>query len=938
MPNTAALIARGTMGNLSTLSPVLSPMLWTSIATGKRPYKHGVHGFSEPDPSTGAVRPVTNLSRKTKAIWNILNQKELDSIVVGWWPSQPVERLSRGVMLSNHFQRATGNSLEEWKMTPGSVHPKRLNKVLKDLRFHPSEVNQELLFTFLPALQEMNAEQLEEVRKDPRLKSLMKVIADCTTIHSAATALLQNEPWDFAAIYYDAIDHFGHGFMKYHPPRREWVKEKEFHIWKDVIESGYKYHDMMLGTLMHLAGEDTNIILMSDHGFHPDHLRPRAIPSEPAGPAVEHRQLGIIVAAGPGIKKDELVFGASVLDICPTILHQFGLPVGADMDGKVLLDLWESPQQPDYIDSWDEVAGDDGQHGPEQKISPTDSKAALDQLVALGYIEDPGEDKQEALDRTVRELDFNLACAYIDGGIFNEAVLLLETLYEKWPLEHRFGNRLAACYRALGRNDDLRTVVRTVIERRIDEAKAAVEELKGLKLDDPTARETEKKTVEAMSDKEREKFFRQRRVLLGKASPNLFMMRYMEAFADMAEKKFDEALKKVEQLDEDFGARKLAISLRGDINLKKRDWAAAKSAYDQVLEIDPETPGTFVGLARIAIAQGDVPAAIDHARKATGLLYHQPIAHYLLGVALYRSGDWQAAERSFIVSNKQAPLLARNYRMLKRIAKHYRDDTAEVVRFELLAQRAVQRKQAEREKRMSVKQSVDTKTQSKQHALEAHYEKLAGIAESDITTVVTGLPRSGTSLVMQILEAAGISAFTDKVREADESNPVGYFENDHVARLMDRKHSKQWLADASGKAVKVVAPLLPHLPKGLNSESDDRQPVNYRVVLIERDLDEILDSQASMLERMDKTPDASNQSSSLATAYRTQLNAAESWLVRNKIPSLRINHRDLLTNPDSTIQRLAQFLDRTDQSSEMKSVIRLDLYRSRSTVDAPSAV
>jgi len=96
----------------------------------------------------------------------------------------------------------------------------------------------------------------------------------------------------------------------------------------------------MLGTLMHLAGEDTNIILMSDHGFHPDHLRPRAIPSEPAGPAVEHRQLGIIVAAGPGIKKDELVFGASVLDICPTILHQFGLPVGADMDGWRRRSAW----------------------------------------------------------------------------------------------------------------------------------------------------------------------------------------------------------------------------------------------------------------------------------------------------------------------------------------------------------------------------------------------------------------------------------------------------------------------------------------------------------------------------------------------------------------------------------------------------------------------
>jgi len=126
MPNTAALINRGTMGNLATLDPVLSPTLWTSIATGKRPYKHGVHGFSEPDPVSGAIRPVTNLSRKTKAIWNILNQEELDSIVVGWWPSHPVEPLSRGVMVSNHFQRATGKSLETWKMDPACVHPPRL--------------------------------------------------------------------------------------------------------------------------------------------------------------------------------------------------------------------------------------------------------------------------------------------------------------------------------------------------------------------------------------------------------------------------------------------------------------------------------------------------------------------------------------------------------------------------------------------------------------------------------------------------------------------------------------------------------------------------------------------------------------------------------------------------------------------------------------------
>ena len=95
MPNLARFIEQGVIGNLATLQPVLSPMLWTSIATGKRPYKHGIHGFSEPDPVTGGIRPVTNLSRKTKAVWNILNQNDLNTITVGWWPSNPAEPLSK---------------------------------------------------------------------------------------------------------------------------------------------------------------------------------------------------------------------------------------------------------------------------------------------------------------------------------------------------------------------------------------------------------------------------------------------------------------------------------------------------------------------------------------------------------------------------------------------------------------------------------------------------------------------------------------------------------------------------------------------------------------------------------------------------------------------------------------------------------------------------
>ena len=132
MPNLSRLVNQGVMGNLATLQPILSPMLWTTIATGKRAHKHGIHGFIEPDPISGGVRPITNLGRKTKAIWNIFNQEGLRSNVISWWPSNPVEPIN-GVMVSNLFHQAKGENAEEWDMPEGTVHPLRLNEGLKEL-------------------------------------------------------------------------------------------------------------------------------------------------------------------------------------------------------------------------------------------------------------------------------------------------------------------------------------------------------------------------------------------------------------------------------------------------------------------------------------------------------------------------------------------------------------------------------------------------------------------------------------------------------------------------------------------------------------------------------------------------------------------------------------------------------------------------------------
>jgi len=188
----------------------------------------------------------TNLSRKTKAVWNILNQSDLNTITIGWWPSNPAEELSRGIMVSNDFQNAHGNDPEKWPLKPGTIHPARLEKILAQLRFHPAELTEKDFRPFVPGLDGMSRDDLDKAEKDPRMQSLIKTIADCTSIHSAVTALIQNEPWDFMAVYYDAIDHFGHAFMRYHPSKRDHIDEWDFRVFNYCLEAGYRYHDMML--------------------------------------------------------------------------------------------------------------------------------------------------------------------------------------------------------------------------------------------------------------------------------------------------------------------------------------------------------------------------------------------------------------------------------------------------------------------------------------------------------------------------------------------------------------------------------------------------------------------------------------------------------------------------------------------------------------------
>ena len=160
-----------------------------------------------------------------------------------------------------------GWSFEDWPMARGTVYPESMRRKLQEFRFHPLELTAEQCAPFIPNIDTIDS------RDDERVLAFMKVLAETISVHGAGTSLLQLEPWDFGAVYFDGIDHFGHGFMRYHPPRLPWVSEEEIARYSEVVEGAYRLHDQMLGVYLELAGDDATVILVSDHGFHPDEAR-----------------------------------------------------------------------------------------------------------------------------------------------------------------------------------------------------------------------------------------------------------------------------------------------------------------------------------------------------------------------------------------------------------------------------------------------------------------------------------------------------------------------------------------------------------------------------------------------------------------------------------------------------------------------------------------
>jgi len=190
------------------------------------------------------------------------------------------------------------------------------------------------------------------------------------------------------------------------------------------------------------------------------------------------------------------------------------------------------------------------------------------------------------------------------------------------------------------------------------------------------------------------------------------------------------------------------------------------------------------------------------------------------------------------------------------------------------------------------------------------------ITDDNVITIVSGLPRSGTSMMMQMLEAGGMTVMTDNLRRADDDNPLGYYEIEKVKKI---KEDPSWLDNCGGKAFKMVSALLYYLPKDKN----------YKVIFMKREMEEMLASQKKMLSRLGRVgTDVSDDK--ISEIFQNHLQEVEYWMKKqDNIDYIQVSYNDVINNPIKNVELVCRFLGGRLDKENMSQVVEKSLYRQR---------
>ena len=380
MPNLARLVSRGRTARLKSFLPVLSPLVWTTIATGVSPEVHGVLDFQEVEPGSGAIVPVSGRSRRVPAIWNIASARGLTTGVVGWWASHPAEEV-KGFFVSD---RAT--SILFPGSAAGITYPEPLEPRARSVIQEEASVSDTDLASYLAMSPgEISAKRAEGGDLANPVVAMERILAKTRTVQRLARDSYDNQRPDLTAVYFEGTDTVGHVFASYVPPKLDCVSEEDFRRYSRAVPTYYGTIDQILGQWMRRASDDgATLVVASDHGFKwgEDRTCGRSSLNWTTA-AFWHRMEGVLAVWGAKVKASPERTDASVYDIAPTVLALLKLPVDPKMTGRARTDLFEGVDLPnrEAILSTIEVR----RLTPEAP-SPSERDAYAEKLKSLGYL------------------------------------------------------------------------------------------------------------------------------------------------------------------------------------------------------------------------------------------------------------------------------------------------------------------------------------------------------------------------------------------------------------------------------------------------------------------------------------------------------------------------------------------------------------------------
>ncbi|HYS04959.1 MAG TPA: alkaline phosphatase family protein [Candidatus Dormibacteraeota bacterium] len=399
LPHFKRLIEEGATGTLQSMEPSASPSLWTTIATGVRPDRHGIHGFvvegsggpgdaahgeegrAEPAGRRDDVRPVTSTMRRAPAFWNILPRYGRKVGVVGWlvtWPAEPTNGYIVSSYLPYIYNWSTGRPLKGTIVSgiPKQTFPESLVDDLESDKVKPADLPAGTVRRFY------DPDRVRSLPADDRecVEGFLWSLACDETYRRIGLRLFEKYPVDLFAIYFGGVDVSSHRFWKFaHPDAMDYgVRPDEAAALGGVIDAYYVYVDGLLGEYLDRIGPETTLVVLSDHGF-----KAVLFPGKPTTSG-HHRMQGVLALYGRGVRRDTTIEGAGLLDVLPTLLRLLNVPIARDLEGKVLEQALDAGFSGAHPATWVDTYGA-AEHGGAPDESDLD-RNVLERLRSLGYI------------------------------------------------------------------------------------------------------------------------------------------------------------------------------------------------------------------------------------------------------------------------------------------------------------------------------------------------------------------------------------------------------------------------------------------------------------------------------------------------------------------------------------------------------------------------